>query len=82
MIETKTSIFIKSLAKEHNVEYTETVLDKFANKITELSGDNVRQDNTKDLIIALYRKQIISKSDVAHYTCQHLNELKKIISKS
>lgn len=78
MKKTRTSIHIECLAKKHGVVYIETKLDMFANKVTELSGDTVQNDSTKNLIIALFRAKVITKGDVVKLTSQHIRELREI----
>ena len=77
---TQTSIHGKSLAKKHRVVYRETELDIFANTAMELSGDAVRHDETKNLIIALFLAKVISKCDVVRLTTQHIRELRDVDS--
>jgi hypothetical protein len=69
-----TSYYIISLAKKHNITYKENNLDKFAKTITELSGDEVRQDDILDLIISLKRNGIISKEEVPKIATKYLRE--------
>ena len=68
--------YIASLAKQNNVVYEKNHLDDFAKTITELSGDEVRQDDTLDLIIALKRSGVISKKDVVKLSTKHLREIR------
>jgi len=75
MSKTKTAIHVELLAKEHGVTYIENELDQFANTVTELSGDDVLKDDTKDLIIALFRAKVITKSDIVKLNSLHLREL-------
>jgi hypothetical protein len=58
--------------------YTKNKLDDFAKTITELSGDEVRQDDILDLIIALKRNGIISNKDVVKLSSQYLRERKNL----
>jgi hypothetical protein len=75
--ETPTATYILLLCKENNIVYKKNALDDFAKTITELSGDEVRQDDILDLIIALKRNGIISNKDVVKLVSQHLREVKK-----
>lgn len=65
---------VKELAQKHNILYQKNALDEWVKTITELSGDEVRQDDTLDLIIALKRANIISTKEVVHISTKHLRE--------
>ena len=66
--------YILKLSKENNVIYSETKLDIWCKKITELSGDDVSSDYIQDLIIELKRKNIISKESVMHLASGYSKE--------
>lgn len=73
----KVSKYIIELAKKNNIVHNEdNDLDKMANKITELAGDNIKKDPILDLIIELKRRGIISKEEVVKFSYNHLNEMK------
>jgi len=66
---------VKKLAEDNGVTYEETPIDKLAVKFSELSGDDVRNDDTLNLIVALKRAEVISSQEVARLTMNHLHEL-------
>ncbi|WP_415906926.1 hypothetical protein ACMXYX_17815 (plasmid) [Neptuniibacter sp. QD72_48] len=53
--------FILNLSERHNVEYVQTDLDRWCNKITELCDDEVVLDDIENLIIELSRQEVIHK---------------------
>jgi hypothetical protein len=65
---------VKELAALHNITYKKNPLDEWTKTITELSGDDVTQDDTLDLIIALKRANIISSKEVVQLSSKHLRE--------
>ena len=71
-----TSTYVLSLAKQNNVIYKKNKLDDFAITITELSGDEVRQDDILDLLIALKRNGVISNKEVVKLASKHLREIR------
>jgi hypothetical protein len=79
----KTKDYILKLAKENNVSYFPNYLDDFAKKITEISDNTIEDDSVLDLIVALFRKKVIDKSEMLSLSHKHLNErkLEKVVSK-
>ena len=75
---TTVSEYVRSLALKHQVSYQRNRLDAQADTITELSGDKVGKDATLDLLIALKRSGVATKSEVAELTAKHPHELKLI----
>jgi hypothetical protein len=53
--------FVRSLAEEHGVVYVPGPYDAWANKVTELCGDEVVSDDIDNLILALRRTNVITK---------------------
>lgn len=66
--------FVQSIADEHGVVYVRTALDDFAEKITELSGDDVKPDYTEKLIIALKKKGVIDSKQFVKILSAYLDE--------
>lgn len=77
MMKTETEKYVYSLAKKHNVKYEETNSDRLAKKFTELSDNEVSEDDTRNLLIALKRKGIIDNKELIKLTAKHLKELKE-----
>lgn len=66
--------FVQSIADAHGVVYVRTALDDFAEKITELSGDDVKPDYTEKLIITLKKKGVIDSRQFVKILGAYLDE--------
>ncbi|MDP4536334.1 type IV toxin-antitoxin system AbiEi family antitoxin domain-containing protein [Alkalimonas collagenimarina] len=66
--------YVEALAHSHQVKYKKCSLDRWANSVTKLAGDEVRQDSVEDLLIAMKRAGKISTKDVAILTINYLRE--------
>jgi len=64
----------QALADQAGVVYQRTALDAWAEKVTELSGDEVVSDATADLLVALVRAKVLSAQDMAHWLVEHERE--------
>lgn len=68
----------QALAEQAGVVYQRTALDAWAEKATELSGDEVVSDATADLLVALVRAGALSSRDMAGWLVEHLREKKTL----
>lgn len=68
----------QALAEQAGVVYQRTALDAWAEKATELSGDEVVSDATADLLVALVRAGALSSRDMAQWLIEHLREKKAL----
>ena len=66
--------FVIELAEHHNVSYTYNSMDQFADSVTTLAGDDVKQDNIEDLLVALKRAGKLSMQQVAQLSVNYLRE--------
>lgn len=64
----------QALAEQAGVVCRRTALDAWAEKITELSGDEVASDATTDLLVALVRAKVLSAQDMAQWLVEHERE--------
>lgn len=64
--------YIQHLAESNNVTYTSTPVDALADHITALADDVVQNDDTKDLLVALKRAQVISGAQMNTLLVQYL----------
>lgn len=71
--------FVQDLAHQYKVIYTFHPMDQWAETVTRLAGDDVRSDDTEDLLIALKRAGKISTKDVATLTINYLRERKQSV---
>jgi len=69
--------FIRALAEDNGVGYTESRLDKVARIVTRLAGDDVRPDDIEGLLINLNRKGCIAGSDMMILHSRYLDEAKE-----
>lgn len=72
------SRFIRTLARRNGVDYAETALDKMAQVVTRLAGDDVHPDDIEGLLINLNRKGSITGSDMMVLHSRYLDELKTL----
>jgi hypothetical protein len=72
--------YIVKLAKRHHVTYANTVRDNWANAVTRLAGDEVKQDPIKDLLVALKRAGKVSTNEMAALLIKYLRENKSVRS--
>ncbi|WP_430371197.1 hypothetical protein [Stenotrophomonas geniculata] len=69
--------YVRSLAKRFNISYTPTYMDRFAETVTRLAGDEVRTGAVQDLLVALKRAGTISSADMATLLVNYLREQKE-----
>lgn len=64
--------YIQHLAQSHNVTYVSAPVDALADHITALADDVVQNDDTKNLLVALKRAQVISGRQMNTLLVQYL----------
>lgn len=68
---------VRELAKAHQVEYDETIIDTLAHNITRLCGDDVpAPDEVQGILIALRRANHITGSDFVQLQTAYLRQRK------
>lgn len=65
---------IHALARQHGVHYERSGLDDWAEAVTRLAGDDVRLDETEELLVALRQAGIISGGQRTRLHARYLNE--------
>ncbi len=73
----KTAAAILDMAKKHNVSYTPTRRDAWANDVTRLSGDEIEFDEIELLLLALQRAGHISDPEALKLQAEYLREEKQ-----
>lgn len=73
--EKNVSGFIRLLAARNDVHYVESRLDRVAQIVTRLAGDNVQPDDIEGLLINLNRKGCIGSTDMMRLHSRYLDEL-------
>ncbi len=66
--------FVADLAREQGVVAVRTRLDEFAEKVTELSGDEVRLDKTELTLVMLAQKGVITGRQMSLLILNHMRE--------
>lgn len=66
--------FVRNLTDKSGIVYEENSIDRLARAITELSGDDVIQDEVKNLIVALKREGLIPQQALIPLLVAYLEE--------
>jgi hypothetical protein len=74
------SDFVRRLAIQHGVIARRTRMDDWADAVTRLAGDDVKQDPTDDLLVALTKKNIISGRQMVRLLTNHMKEEESVRS--
>jgi hypothetical protein len=74
--ENSTAAYIRGLAVQHHVSYTETPSDLLALHMTRLADDEIRPDEIECMLFALHRAGHLSRQQLVHLQVQHLREAK------
>jgi hypothetical protein len=72
------SEFVKALARKFNVTYSRTAGDVWAEAVTRLAGDEVRSDDTSDLLVALKRANKVTDREMATLLINHRREIRRV----
>lgn len=67
--------YIQHLATTHNVTYVGSPVDALADHITALADDVIQNDDTKNLLVALKRAQVISGPHMNSLLIQYLTSV-------
>jgi hypothetical protein len=66
---------IRALARRHRVQFEELGLDRWANKVTSLAGDDVQLDDVEELLIALKRAGVLTSDQMTQFQIAYLREI-------
>ncbi|WP_070398426.1 hypothetical protein [Hydrogenophaga sp. PML113] len=69
--------FVAELAREHGVVIVRTKLDQFAEKLTELSDDDVRLDAIELALVKLKERGIITTQEMGMLILNHIREQRR-----
>lgn len=67
--------YIAGLARRYGIVYVRTPSDDLAEVITGLAGDEVRSNETRDLIVALRRAEMIDGPTMVNLLGNYLDEM-------
>lgn len=70
--------YVAALARRHGVVYSKTGNDALADVITRLADDDVRTDETEDLLVALNRARVIDGPTMVSLLGRHLDECRYV----
>ena len=71
------SQFVARLARKHHVTYARTTGDEWAETVTRLAGDEVRSDDTANLLVALKRAHKLTDREMTSLLINHQREEKR-----
>jgi hypothetical protein len=74
------SQFVVRLAHKHQITYSRTASDEFAETVTRLAGDEVCSDATGDLLVALKRADKLTDREMTALVVSHLREKRRVRS--
>lgn len=69
--------FVQGLARRFKVSYVPNSMDRWAETVTRLAGDEVHADDTQDLLVALKRSGKLSTDEMALLMVNYLRERKQ-----
>ena len=72
-----TEAYIRELASRHQVVFTPTRLDAFAQDVTRLAADQICLDEVECLLLGLQRAGHLSRPELIHLQAQYLRESKR-----
>ena len=71
------SQFVARLARKHHITYARTTGDAWAETVTRLAGDEVRSDDTANLLVALKRAHKLTDREMTSLLIHHQREEKR-----
>ncbi|MDB5635156.1 MAG: hypothetical protein JWP51_64 [Bradyrhizobium sp.] len=74
--ENSTAAYIRELAAQHHVTYTQTHSDRLALHMTRLADDAIRPDEIECMLFALHRAGHLSRQRLVHLQVKYLREAK------
>lgn len=73
-----TEISVRQLATREGIVFAQTFADLWAEAVTKLSSDEVKSDETDDLLVALTRAGKLSPRDMARLVISHHRNLTRV----
>ena len=74
--ESSTAAYIRGLAAQHHVTYTQTHSDRLASDMTRLADDAIQPDEIEYILFALNRAGHLSRRQLVHLQVKYLREAK------
>jgi hypothetical protein len=71
--------FVQGLARQFKVTYAPNSMDRWADAVTRLAGDEVHADDTQDLLVMLKRSGKLSIDEMTLLMINHLREQKQSV---
>ncbi len=66
---------VADLARQHNIVYVKTRGDEWADSVTQLLGDDVTNDDTRNILVALKRAGVLTGREMSDLLAKHLCEV-------
>ena len=74
--QSSTAAYIRGLAAQHHVTYTQTLSDRLALDMTRLADDTIQPDEIEYILFALNRAGHLSRRQLVHLQVKYLREAK------
>jgi hypothetical protein len=74
--QSSTAAYIRGLAAQHHVTYTQTHSDRLALDMTRLADDTIQPDEIEYILFALNRAGHLSRRQLVHLQVKYLREAK------
>lgn len=74
--QSSTAAYIRGLAAQHHVTYSQTPSDRLALHMTRLADDAIQPDEIECILFALNRAGHLSRRQLVHLQVQYLREAK------
>jgi hypothetical protein len=72
--------FVDRLARAHGVVYERSKLDDWAEAVTRAAGDDVRLDQTEELLLVLRKLNLLTSRQASRLMVNHMREMKDVRS--
>jgi hypothetical protein len=76
LTQNSTAAYIRGLAAQHHVTYTQTLSDRLALDMTRLADDTIQPDEIEYILFALNRAGHLSRRQLVHLQVKYLREAK------
>jgi hypothetical protein len=76
LTQNSTAAYIRGLAAQHHVTYTQTLSDRLALDMTRLADDTIQPDEIECILFALNRAGHLSRRQLVHLQVKYLREAK------
>ena len=75
--ETETATAVRAMARQHQVSYSPSPMDRLADHMTRLAGDVIELDDIERLIVALQRAGHLTRVEAVQLTARYRREVNR-----